>query len=244
MECIEENVFRAELSKGLPSYMVPSAIMVLPEMPRMPSGKINRKALPVPTSLMDDPDNPVETLDMNAPISERIFAILHRIFPNREINPDMDFFTDLGGHSLLAAGFVSQLRRDAGLPNASLKDVYINRPLSNLIDVWSTRAEAKAKPKRVFNKIPFLRHITCWAAQTVALLVIYGLFAFQVFIPYLGYYYMDQETNNNILYSIIASLVLFAIMPPGIYRFMCYHQMAGYGQNESGRLSTLGHLLF
>jgi non-ribosomal peptide synthetase-like protein len=220
MECIEENVFRAELSKGLPSYMVPSAIVVLPEMPRMPSGKINRKALPVPTSLMDDPDNPIETLDMNAPVSERIFATLHRIFPNREISPDMDFFTDLGGHSLLAAGFVSQLRRDAGLPNASLKDVYINRPLSNLIDVWGTRAEAKAKPKRVFNKIPLLRHITCWAAQTVALLVIYGLFAFQVFIPYLGYYYMDQATNNNILYSIIASLVLFAIMPP-VFTVLC-----------------------
>ena len=219
LACIEENVFRAELSKGLPSYMVPSAIMVLPEMPRMPSGKINRKALPVPTSLMVDPDSPVETLDMNAPAHERILAVLHRIFPNREIDPSMDFFTDLGGHSLLAAGFVSQLRRDAGLPNASLKDVYINRPLSSLIDVWSTRAEAKAKPKRVFNKIPLLRYVTCWAAQTVALLVIYGLFAFQIFIPYLGYYYVDQETSN-IVYSIVASLVLFAIIPP-VFTILC-----------------------
>ncbi len=220
LACIEENVFRAELSKGLPSYMVPSAIVVMPEMPRMPSGKINRKALPVPTSLMVDMDSPAETLDMNAPVTDRILAVLHRIFPNREINPSMDFFTDLGGHSLLAAGFVSQLRRDAGLPNASLKDVYINRPLSNLIEVWGTRAEVKAKPKRVFNKIPVLRHIACWSAQTVALLVVYGLFAFQIFIPYLGYYYMDQETNNNILYSIIASLVLFAIIPP-IFTVLC-----------------------
>jgi len=219
LTCIEENVFRAELSKGLPSYMVPSAIMVLPEMPRMPSGKINRKALPVPTSLMVDTDSPSETLDMNAPVTERILAVLHRIFPNREINPDMDFFTDLGGHSLLAAGFVSQLRRDAGLPNASLKDVYINRPLSSLIEVWSTRAEAKAKPKRIFNKIPALRHVACWAAQTIAVLAIYGLFAFQVFIPYLGYYYMDQETSN-IVYSIIASLALFAIMPP-VFTILC-----------------------
>jgi len=219
LACIEENVFRAELSKGLPSYMVPSAIVVMPEMPRMPSGKINRKALPVPTSLMVDPDSPAETLDMNAPANERILAVLHRIFPNRDIDPSMDFFTDLGGHSLLAAGFVSQLRRDAGLPNASLKDVYINRPLSNLIEVWSTRAEAKAKPKRVFNKIPVMRHITCWAAQTVALLVIYGLFAFQVFIPYLGYYYMDQETSN-VAYSIITSLVLFSIIPP-IFTILC-----------------------
>ncbi len=219
MTCIEENVFRAELSKGLPSYMVPSAIMVLPEMPRMPSGKINRKALPVPTALMDDPDNPSEALDMYAPVAERIMAILHRIFPNRTITPDMDFFTDLGGHSLLAAGFVSQLRRDAGLPNASLKDVYINRPLSKLVETWSVAATVKPKQKRIFNKVPPLRHLACWVAQTAFLLLIYGLFAFQIFIPYLGYYYMDQETSN-VLYSIIASLILFAIIPP-VFTILC-----------------------
>ncbi len=216
---IEENVFRAELSKGLPSYMIPSSIMVLPEMPRMPSGKINRKALPIPAFLTDDLDGAAETLDLNAPVADRIIAVLHKTFPNRTIDPSMDFFTDLGGHSLLAAGFVSQLRRDAGLPKASLKDVYINRPLSNLIDVWATRAEVKERPKRVFNKIPALRHITCWAAQTVALLVIYGLFAFQIFIPYLGYYYVDQETSN-IAYSIITSLALFSLIPP-IFTSLC-----------------------
>ena len=219
LSCIEENVFRAELSKGLPSYMVPSAIMVMPEMPRMPSGKINRKALPVPPSLLVDVNGAAGALDMNAPAADRILAVLHKTFPNRTIEPSMDFFTDLGGHSLLAAGFVSQLRRDAGLPNASLKDVYINRPLSNLIEVWSTHAEAKAKPKRIFNKIPAIRHITCWAAQTVALLIIYGLFAFQIFIPYLGYYYVDQETNS-VAYSIITSLVLFSLIPP-IFTALC-----------------------
>jgi non-ribosomal peptide synthetase-like protein len=219
LACIDESVFRINLSKSLPTYMVPGNIMVLPEMPRMPSGKINRKALPVPQSLMVDVDSSAETLDLNAPLTERILAVLHRIFPSREIDPSMDFFTDLGGHSLLAAGFVSQLRRDAGLPNASLKDVYINRPLSNLIDVWNTRQDAQPKAKRVFNKIPVWRHFTCWAAQTVALLIIYGLFAFQVFIPYLGYYYVDQETSN-VAYSIITSLVLFSFIPP-IFTVLC-----------------------
>ena len=213
LACIEENVFRAELFRSLPSYMVPSAIVVVPEMPRMPSGKINRKALPLPASLSIERDSGAETLDMNAPVADRILAVLHKTFPNREIDPSMDFFTDLGGHSLLAAGFVSQLRRDGGLPQASLKDVYINRPISNLIDVWATRAETAAKPKREFNKIPAMRHIICWAAQTVALLVIYGLFAFQIFIPYLGYYYVDQETEN-VLYSILTSLLLFSMLPP------------------------------
>ncbi|HEY4326362.1 MAG TPA: Pls/PosA family non-ribosomal peptide synthetase [Mucilaginibacter sp.] len=213
LTCIEQNVFRIELSKMLPSYMVPGIIEILPEMPRMPSGKINRKALPTPQSLTADLDSSLETLDINASIPDRILAVLHKIFPNKTIDPSMDFFADLGGHSLLAAGLVSQLRRDAGLPHASLKDVYVNRPLGNLIDVWNVQQDTKQKTKRRFNKVPVMRHLACWTAQTIALLVIYGLFAFQIFIPYLGYYYMDQETNS-VAYSIITSLVLFSLMPP------------------------------
>lgn len=213
LKSIDENVFRMELSKSLPNYMVPGTIVIIKEMPRMPSGKINRKALPVPVNLMEDSVNQAQTLDLNSPIPERIMAVLSRIFPNKEIDPSMDFFTDLGGHSLLAAGFVSQLRRDAALPKASLRDVYLNRPISKLITVWDVKQDEKNKQKRIFNKIPQLRYITCWAAQTIAVLLVYGLFAFQIFIPYLGYYYMDQETNN-VVYSIITSLLLFSMMPP------------------------------
>jgi non-ribosomal peptide synthetase-like protein len=210
---IDEAVFRVELAKSLPSYMVPGVIVTIPEMPRMPSGKINRKALPVPEAFNINPADQQGAIDMNAPVADRILAVLRGIFPNKEINPSMDFFNDLAGHSLLAAGFVSQLRRDAGLPNASLRDVYINRPLSSLIEVWQNQPQAKQKSRREFNKVPMYRYLACWAAQSVSLLLVYGLFAFQVFIPYLGYYYIDQETNN-VAYSIITSLLLFSLIPP------------------------------
>jgi len=212
--CIEENLFRLELAKTLPAYMVPGTIITLPEMPRMPSGKINRKALPMPeTFTIDQSSAAQETMDLNAPASDRILAILRRVFPNKAIEPSMDFFDDLGGHSLLAAGLVSQLRRDAGLPHASLKDVYIHRPLEALITAWDQQPQEQKTKEREYNKVPFLRHLACWVAQTISLLIIYGLFAFQIFIPYLGYYYVDQETGV-IIYSIITSLVLFSLMPP------------------------------
>ena len=215
LACIDEAVFRVELAKTLPSYMVPGTIVTLSEMPRMPSGKINRKALPVPESLnVDVSGASTATIDLNAPVPDRILGVLRKIFPNKDLDPSMDFFDDLGGHSLLAAGLVSQLRRDAGLPHASLKDIYINRPLSKLIDVWDKAPIQEEKKKKVFNKVPVGRYIACWSAQTVSLLAVYGLFAFQVFIPYLGYYYVDQRTNNNVVYSILTSLVLFAMMPP------------------------------
>ena len=211
MKGIDEAVLRMELAKTLPTYMVPGVIVAIDAMPRMPSGKINRKALPVPEAF-NTPHQPTN-IDMNAPIADRILAVLRGIFPNKDITAAMDFFDDLGGHSLLAAGFVSQLRRDAGLPGASLKDVYLNRPLSKLIAVWEQQPETKQKSRREFNKTPLPRYLACWLAQTASLLLIYGLFAFEIFIPYLGYYYIDQETNN-IAYSIITSLALFALLPP------------------------------
>jgi non-ribosomal peptide synthetase-like protein len=218
--CIEESLFRLELGKTLPSYMVPGTIVTLPQMPRMPSGKINRKALQMPESFTIDPNSAAqETIDLDAPAHDRIMAVLRKIFPNKIIEPSMDFFDDLGGHSLLAAGFVSQLRRDAGLSHVSLKDVYIHRPISTLIGEWDKEPQERETRASNFKKVPFLRHITCWLAQTVSLLIIYGLFAFQIFIPYLGYYYVDQETGV-VLYSIITSLVLFSLIPP-IFTVIC-----------------------
>jgi non-ribosomal peptide synthetase-like protein len=210
---IEENLFRIELAKTLPSYMVPGTIIKVDEMPRMPSGKINRKALPVPESFTAVIDGPQTTLDLNAPAADRILAVLSGIFPNKDITPQMDFFDDLGGHSLLAAGFVSQLRRDANLPGASLKDIYINRPLSNLISVWERQPYVKPKPKKAYNKPPLYRYLFCGFGQAIALLLIYGLLAFQIFIPYLGYYYVNVETED-VLYAVITSLVLFSFIPP------------------------------
>jgi non-ribosomal peptide synthetase-like protein len=211
--CLEETLVRAELSKVLPAYMVPAVIVTLPEMPRMPSGKINRKALPVPDQLSVNDDNQVnEALDMNAAIDARFYAVLYKIFPGKAIEPEMDFFNDLGGHSLLAAAFVSRLRRDAGMPQASLKDVYMHRPLKALISNWEGKVIEEKQP-RVFNKVNNWRYYTCWAAQTLALMVIYGLYAIQVFIPYLGYYYVEQDMESK-LYAIGTALGLFCLIPP------------------------------
>ncbi|EHQ25701.1 Pls/PosA family non-ribosomal peptide synthetase [Mucilaginibacter paludis] len=211
--CIEESLLRSELAKVLPSYMVPGTIMALPEMPRMPSGKINRKALPVPDILTAQlADGLVETLDLNAPVRDRFLAILNKIFPNKTIDLSMDFFTDLGGHSLLAAALVSRLRRDAALPQASLKDIYLHRPLSKLVETWETEVKTEKK-ERTYHQASALKHFLCGVAQTISLGIIYGLFSVEIFAPYLGYYYVEQETGN-IGYAVLMAIGLFCIIPP------------------------------
>ncbi len=211
---MNQQQIRDELAKVLPTYMVPSVIMQLQEMPRLPSGKINRKALPVPAMLLENATSITnEVIDLDAPMGERVISALRKFFPNRNIELSHDFFTDLGGHSLLAAAFVSRIRREANIPQASLKDIYLNRPLSKLVEYWESKPAPEVKAKRVFNEIPKARFLLCWLAQTVSLLLMYGLFAVQIFFPYLGYYYVKEDTKN-IGYGITTALVMFIFIPP------------------------------
>jgi non-ribosomal peptide synthetase-like protein len=211
---MNQQHIREELAKVLPAYMIPSVIMQLPEMPRLPSGKINRKALPMPAMLLENAGAITnEIIDLDAPMGERVIAALKKFFPNRVIGQENDFFTDLGGHSLLAAAFVSRLRREANIPQASLKDIYQNRPLSTLIKYWESKPAPESRAKRVFNEVPIGRYIRCWTAQTISLLLLYGLFAVQIFFPYLGYYVVVEETKN-IPYAITTALCMFCLIPP------------------------------
>jgi len=47
-----EAVLKEQLAEKLPNYMVPFVIVEMDEMPRLPSGKIDRKKLPVPDSYL------------------------------------------------------------------------------------------------------------------------------------------------------------------------------------------------
>ena len=140
------------------------------------------------------------------------------------------------------------------MPQASLKDIYLHRPLVKLAEHWSA-AEAAATPAEPRNILPVNKraHLLCGIAQTVCLLFIYGFFAMQIFLPYLGYYYLfDRLTDTPYYeahqglayaYSIGAAFALFAVMPGGL--FGAYHsgQVAGDWEDEGRRLSALGQLL-
>ena len=211
----DEAHLRNELAKVLPPYMVPGVIMVMPKMPRLPSGKVDRKSLPTPTSFTEKPKvSATEKIEASGSVAERVTAVLKSVFPGKEIILSEDFFTDLGGHSLLAASFVSRLRKEAGLKQASLRDVYQQRPLTNLVTLWEEKNEENTiSAQRPFNPIPRSRYIACWIAQTISLFFIYGLFSAQIFLPYLGYYYWQQETESH-GYAMIAALCLFCVIPP------------------------------
>lgn len=241
---MNQQQIRDDLAKVLPPYMVPSVIMQLPEMPRLPSGKIDRKALPMPAMLMENLTAITnEVIDIDAPLGDRVIAALKKFFPNRSIELTNDFFTDLGGHSLLAAAFVSRLRKEANIPQASLKDIYLQRPLNKLVDYWAEKPVQGTKAKKEFNEVPKSRYYLCWLAQTVCLLLIYGLFAVQIFFPYLGYYYVKEEFNN-IPYAITTALCLFCFIPPLFASFGVMMKWLVIGRMKEGDYPLWGSYYF
>jgi thioesterase domain-containing protein len=106
----EPDAIRAHAAAWLPPLLVPSAVVVLPELPLTGSGKVDRRALPEtaqavgPTTFVP-PRTPVETALV------RVWEAELGIVP---IGIE-DAFLDRGGHSLAAMRIAIRLRQEHGL---------------------------------------------------------------------------------------------------------------------------------
>ncbi|HSL81570.1 MAG TPA: amino acid adenylation domain-containing protein, partial [Thermoanaerobaculia bacterium] len=100
----------AALTERLPGYMVPSAFVVLDELPLTPSGKVDRKALPEPA-----PRGARGTVVApRTPAEELLAGIWSEVLGIDRVGVEEDFFR-LGGHSLLAPRVVSRVRQAFGV---------------------------------------------------------------------------------------------------------------------------------
>ncbi|MDX3810066.1 MAG: non-ribosomal peptide synthetase, partial [Bosea sp. (in: a-proteobacteria)] len=105
---VDGPALRAALREKLPPYMVPAHFEAAGSLPRMVSGKVDRKMLkaapltaPSAEGEQEPPRNATETALLEA---------AKRVLGAASLPLEADFFMDLGGHSLLAARFISIVR--------------------------------------------------------------------------------------------------------------------------------------
>jgi len=94
------------LQEKLPGHMVPSAIVQLEALPLAPSGKVDRRALPVPSFKNE---SELGFVAPRTPTEQIVADIWGQVLKQEHIGIHDNFF-DLGGHSLLATQVISRLR--------------------------------------------------------------------------------------------------------------------------------------
>ncbi|MYR08784.1 amino acid adenylation domain-containing protein [Gordonia sp. SID5947] len=107
-EDLTDRTLRAELADRLPEHMVPTAIVVLDELPTTANGKLDRRALPAPPRQASTenvaPEGPIEHL-----VADTVAAVLG----TDQVSMSDNFFA-LGGNSLSATRVAARLSRASG----------------------------------------------------------------------------------------------------------------------------------
>jgi len=93
----EVEELREHLRQSLPEFMVPGHFVVLPDLPRTPNLKVDRKALPSPDSVAVA-STAVKAADET---EGAILAIWKKALGTEDVGVEDNFF-DSGGHSILA----------------------------------------------------------------------------------------------------------------------------------------------
>jgi amino acid adenylation domain-containing protein len=111
-EGIDTIELRRALALTLPEYLVPSALIVLPQLPLTPSGKIDRRQLAL------RPVQRAASTAWTAPrgeLEQRIAELWSQVLNVDKVGAEENFF-DLGGHSLLLLTLQSRLTTLIGHP--------------------------------------------------------------------------------------------------------------------------------
>jgi non-ribosomal peptide synthetase-like protein len=197
----EPHVLRAALRAKLPAYMVPARFETISSLPKLSSGKVDRKSLKlVPLAAVDVGEAQEEP---RTKTEASLLAAAKEVLPPQPIPFDADFFTDLGGHSLLAARFISIVRKTPALARITLQDVYAARSLRAIGEMLDRKwAHVAAAEDLSFAPPPLLRRFLCGLAQALSLPVILGLVSAQwlgVFVSYMLLTGADASLLEEIL---------------------------------------------
>jgi non-ribosomal peptide synthetase-like protein len=180
---IDRTAAVALMRAKMPEYMIPKYLDVVEELPRMTSGKIDRKQLPKPVMLLTAAMSRAIVAPRNEPERLVVEAWVEAL-NNPDISITDDFFLDLGGHSLVAARAVTAMRGKLGNEQISVRDLYAQRTAEKLAahvarmrppqTVPAVNEVGKSPSQLAFESVPLWERLSCYGLQALSLAVYYA----------------------------------------------------------------------
>lgn len=125
---------QSRLRDRLPRHMIPTAIVVVPEIPTTPAGKIDMRALPTPDAAATrDADVTAPRTEAERTIMSLFAEVLGR--PADDVGVDDDFF-DLGGNSLLATQLADSVGQRTGT-RVPVREIFDHPTVAELALQWA-----------------------------------------------------------------------------------------------------------
>lgn len=129
---------RSSLAQTLPDFMLPSSFVFLEEFPLLPNGKVDRRALPLPT--MERPVLPTPYLAPRDLVESKLTEIWIDVLQLERIGVN-DRFLDLGGDSLRATQILRRVWQLFGI-ELSVGDVIRAETIADMADLIALRNAA------------------------------------------------------------------------------------------------------
>ncbi len=143
-EGLTEELLRTHIGSLLPSYMCPAHYVHMEVLPLNLNGKIDRRALPDPETLL------YEHKAYRAP-STKIEILLSEIWQDvlglKKVGTSHSFL-QLGGHSLAATRTVAQIYRRSGV-QLGLKEFFDHPTIAELATYLKTRTSSEYQPIQI-----------------------------------------------------------------------------------------------
>jgi amino acid adenylation domain-containing protein len=134
---------QVQLLQSLPDYMVPAFFVRLQEIPVSHNGKIDLKALPLPTD-----KNLLQRIGKSGPgtpVEEKLLTIMREILKNDEVGVQDNFFL-AGGHSLLGMQLLLRLEEEFEV-DLTLQQIFESPTVSQLAVLIETIREQQRLAK-------------------------------------------------------------------------------------------------
>jgi len=143
----DEEDFRAFLRNSLPAYMIPAALVLVPELPMKSNGKVDKKKLFRTAALKaapayEAPQNEVQRV---------LVSILEDIFNGRRISITDNFY-ELGGDSIKSIQVASRLRQRGY--KLLLKDIIRNPVIKDLSACVKVNGAVAVKDDQLSGEVP------------------------------------------------------------------------------------------